>query len=188
METKAKDIITVYRMADCEERLEIVFDNFSNFPKMLRKMQKITQYKIKAEKEYIRSHAKGELGVRVQTSGLSDTTANEAIANVMLEEAFTSGEVTDGLLSGIENAEQYAADIRIISIMKDDYEIVAECVEDLEDEDSRLMKQYLTEKKFYKELACEFNTSYDTVKRRIRAIKDDIRNDIIECIEMNCRK
>ena len=106
METKAKDIITVYRMADCEERLEIVFDNFSNFPKMIRKMQKITQYKIKAEKEYIRSHAKGELGVRVQTSGLSDTTANEAIANVMLEEAFTSGEVTDGLLSGIENAEQ----------------------------------------------------------------------------------
>ena len=58
----------------------------------------------------------------------------------------------------------------------------------LEDEDIRLMKQYLTEKKFYKELACEFNTSYDTVKRRIRAIKDDIRNDIIECIEMNCRK
>ena len=190
METKAKerDLITIYRMADCDGRLEIVFENFSNFPKMIRKMQKITQYKIKAEKEYIRSHSRGELGVRVQTSSLGDATANEAIANVMLEEAFASGEVTGGLLDGIENAEQYAADIRIIGIMKDDYEIVAECVEDLEDEDSRLMKEYLIERKFFKELACEFNTSYDTVKRRIRAIKDDIREDIIDCIEMNCRK
>ena len=190
METKAKerDLLTIYRMSDCEERLEIVFENYSNFPKMIRKMQKITQYKIKAEKEYIRSHSRGELGVRVQTSILGDATANEAIANVMLEEAFSSGEVTGGLLDGIENAEQYAADIRIIGIMKDDYEIVAECVEDLEDEDSRLMKGYLIEKKFFKELACEFNTSYDTVKRRIRAIKDDIREDIIDCIEMNCRK
>lgn len=147
-----------------------------------------TLKKIKAEREYIRSHARGELGVRVQTSNLSDTTADEAIANVTLEEAFTTGVVEEGMLRGIDNASEYEADIRIISIMKDDYELIEECVEDLDDEDCRLMKAFLVQRKFIKEMACEFNLSYDTIKRRIKFLKEFIRDDVIECMEMNCRR
>lgn len=36
------------------------------------------------EREFVRSHSRGELGVRVQTSNLSDTTADEAITNVTI--------------------------------------------------------------------------------------------------------
>ena len=150
METRAndRDLIGSYRTADPQGRLEIVFANYHIFPKVIRKMEKKTQYKIKAEREYIRSHAKGELGVRVQTSNLSDTTADEAIANVTLEETFTTGVVEEGMLRGIDNASEYEADIRIISIMKDDYELIEECVEDLDDEDCQLMKALLVQRKF----------------------------------------
>ena len=190
METRAndRDFLGNYRDADPRGRLEMVFDNYHIFPKVIRKMEKKTQYKIKAEREYLRSHNLGELGVRVQTSNLSDVTADEAIANVTLEEAFKTGIVAAGTLSGIDNASEYEADIRIISIMKDDYELIEECVEDLEDEDCQLMKAFLIQRKFIKEMACEFNLSYDTVKRRIKALKDLIRDDVIDCMEINCRR
>lgn len=182
-----KDILSSYKTADPNGRLEIVFDNYHIFPKVIRKMEKKTQYKIKAEREYMRSHSKGELGVRVQTSNLSDVTADEAIANVTIEEAFVTGVLDPGILKGVDNASSYEADIRIISIMKDDYELIEECVEDLEESDSQLMKGFLIQRKYIKELACEFNLSYDTVKRRIKSLKDLIRDDVIECMEMNCR-
>lgn len=83
MAAKAKDtdLLKSYRVADSEERFSILMDNYAVFPKVIRKAQKKTEYKIKAEREYLRSHSRGELGVRVQTSKKSDTTAEEAIAN-----------------------------------------------------------------------------------------------------------
>ena len=190
MSTRAndRDLLVSYREADPLGRVEIVFANYHIFPKVIRKMEKKTQYKIKAEREHIRSHNRGELGVRVQTSNLSDTTADEATANVMLEECFKTGVVDSSTLRGIENAAEYEADIKIISIMKDDFELIEECVEDLDDDDCQLIKACLIQRKFIKEMACDFNLSYDTVKRRIRSLKDFIRDDVIECVEINCRK
>lgn len=92
------------------------------------------------------------------------------------------------MLRGLDNASEYEADIRIISIMKDDYELIEECVEDLDDEDCQLMKAFLVQRKFIKEMACEFNLSYDTIKRRIKFLKEFIRDDVIECMEKNCRR
>ena len=190
MAAKANEsnLLSSYRMADPEGRLEIMFANYHVFPKMIRKMEKKTKYKIKAEKEYVRSHNRGELGVRVQTSNLSDITADEAIDNVMLEDALKTGDIAAGLLKGIDNASEYEADIRTISIMKDDYELVEECIEDMDEQDSLLMKGYFLERKIYKEMACEFNMSYDSVKRRIRFLKEYIKEDIIDCLELNCRR
>lgn len=189
MTTKAErnDILSDYKVANPEERLEIMFENYHIFPKVIRKMEKRTQYKIKAEKEYQRSQAREELGVRVQTSTLSNPTEAEVVAKITLEEAFATGVIDPSILRGIDNAAEYEADIRIISVMRDDYELVTECVEDLEDEDSKLLKAALVQRKFFKELACEFNLSYDTVKRRISFLKDLIKDDVIDCIEMNCR-
>jgi hypothetical protein len=109
MAAKANEsnLLSSYRMADPEGRLEIMLANYHVFPKMIRKMEKKTKYKIKAEKEYVRSHNRGELGVRVQTSNLSDITADEAIDNVMLEEALKTGDIAAGLLKGIDNASEY---------------------------------------------------------------------------------
>ena len=121
-----------YRGADSDGRLDIMMDNFATFPKLIRKLEKKIQYKIKAEREYQRSHSRGELGVRVQSSKLSDTTAEEAIANVTLEEAFATGKVDKGLLKGIDNAAEYEADIRIINVMRMDFELLEEIIEDLE--------------------------------------------------------
>ena len=46
-------------------------------------------------------------------------------------------------LSGIENAEQYEADICIISIMRMDFELLTEIVEDLDGDEGCRMKELI---------------------------------------------
>lgn len=188
IKAKEKDFLTTYRASDAEGRLNLMINNYSAFPKIIRKMEVKTRYRIKCEKEYVRSRSRGELGVRVQTSKLSDPTFDEATTNIMIDEALKTGEAEGGILNGIENAEQYEADIRIISIMKMDFELLAEIVEDLDDDDSCWMKEFLTKRKMLKEIANERGVSYDTLKRRAYELRCNIREEIIECLELNCRE
>ncbi|MBS7339220.1 MAG: hypothetical protein KIH00_03115, partial [Lachnospiraceae bacterium] len=142
--------------------------------------------KIKSEREFSRSHNRGELGVRVQSSKISSPTEDEAIANVMLDEAMKTGEITDGLLKGIDDAKTYAKEIRIISIMKMDYELLEEFVEDLDDLDCQMMKAFLIKKMYIKEIAAETGMSYDYTKRRLKTLREEITLEVVDCIEMNC--
>ena len=187
IKAKEKDYLTAYRSLNAEERLNLMINNYSTFPKIIRKMEVKTRYRIKSEKEYMRSHLRGELGVRVQSSKLSDPTFEEASTNIMLDKAMETGEAEGGLLNGIENAERYEADIRIISIMRMDYELLSEIVEDLDEDESCWMKDFLTKRKLLKEIASERGLSYETIKRRAYELRNDIREEIIECLEMNCR-
>lgn len=67
-----------------------MMSNYAIFTKLIHRAETKTTYKIKSEKEFLRSHSIDELGISVQTSTRSDSTADEAIANVSLEEAFTT--------------------------------------------------------------------------------------------------
>ena len=187
IKAKEKDYLTAYRSLNAEGRLNLMINNYSTFPKIIRKMEVKTRYRIKSEKEYMRSHLRGELGVRVQSSKLSDPTFEEASTNIMLDKSMETGEAEGGLLNGIENAERYEADIRIISIMRMDYELLSEIVEDLDEDESCWMKDFLTKRKLLKEIASERGLSYETIKRRAYELRNDIREEIIECLEMNCR-
>lgn len=188
MEAKAieTDILLRYSQASAVERVEIMLDNFHYFPKMVHRQEKKTEYKIKSEREYLRSHNRADLGVRVQSSKISDTTAEEAIANVMLEEAFKTGDVSDGQLKGIENAEEYERQIRIISIMKMDYDLLSDLVGDLDDLDNQILSLFLVKKMYIKEIAAETGKSYDYTKRRIKTLKEELTLEVAECIQMNC--
>ena len=58
MDSKAieKDMMKTYRSSGAEKWLNLMIDNYSNFPKIIRKMEVKTKYRIKCEKEYERSH------------------------------------------------------------------------------------------------------------------------------------
>lgn len=186
IKVKNKDLMQEYRISDAEGRFNIMMDNYCIFPKIIRKMEKKTQYRIKCEKEYARSKHRGELGVRVQTSNLSDPTFEEAATNIMIEEALKTGEAEGGILNGIENAAEYEADIRMISIMRMDFELLSEIVEDMDTDDNNWLKDYLEGKKLLKEIATEQERTYDAMKKRVMKMKVLIRDEILECLEMNC--
>ena len=182
------DILRSYRSMDAEGRLAIMLGNYAVFPKIIRRAEKKIQYKIKTEQEYLRSHSRDELGVRVQTSGTSDPTFNEASTNIIIEDALKTGEINKGLLRGIKDAAVYEEDIRTISNMRMDFELLEEIIEDLTEEDSKILKQYLVDGRLFKEIADDEGRTYEAIKKRMERIRAQIRDEILECLEMNCRE
>ena len=92
------NIVKQYEDADVSERIEILIRYYPNFTRLVEGYEQNLRLIIKEEKAYRHRQAKGELGIRVQTSGTSDLTAREAIDNVMIMEAIRSGD-----LSGVLN-------------------------------------------------------------------------------------
>ena len=78
-------------------------------------------------------------------------------------------------------------DIKTISVMNMDYELLTEIIEGLEDEDSKIMKQRLLEHRTVKDIAVSEGRSYETIKKRLEIIRLQIKEEIIECLEMSCR-
>ncbi len=175
-----------YRKADPDRRLSLMLENYKAFPNLIRKDEKIITYLIKSERAFSRSHFRGELDVKVQTSRKGDPTADEAVENVSLEEAFASGEIDRSILTGVKNAADYEADIHFIKILKMDYELLQEIIEGLDECDSKVIKDYLLERKLYREIADDMDRTYDGIRKRMKRIKKDIRDEIIEYLELNC--
>lgn len=186
LKVRDTDLLNSYKKAPAEKRLSIMLEYYPVFPGMLRKIEKKTEYKIKSEQERMRSRSRGELGVRVQTSTISDTTANEAVANVTLEEAFKTGEVSKGLLKGIENAPEFEETIRMVSIMKMDFELLEDILSGFGREDSIIIKKHLSEGKSYRVIAEEEECSTDSVRRKFTRIREEISEEIIDCLRINC--
>ena len=62
------------------------------------------KYMIQNEKEYNRKSQLGDLGIRVQTSGLSsDKTSDAVVENVMMEEAIKACDFSGDILKGTDS-------------------------------------------------------------------------------------
>lgn len=190
MDVKAKtnNFIDIYNEADPEGRFELLMDNYANVPKEIRKAEKKLQFKIKAEQEWIRSHSAGELGVRVNSSKLGDPTANEAISNVMMEEAFETGNLDKSILCGISNTAEYEEEFRLICHIKMDYELLMEIFEGLPDRDAEIMKARFVDGKLYKVIAIDEGKTIEAIRRKIEKLCRAIKEEIIEYLEMSAEK
>ena len=187
VENNDTTLLHMYSEAGPEGRLQIMMGNYAVFPKLIRRVEKKVFYKITVEREYMRSLHRGELGVRIQTSGISDITADEAIDHVTVEEAIRTGKYDRGLIRDLENADEYETAIRTINVMRLDYELLTEIIDDLREKDSKVIKQYLVEGKLFKEIADSEGKTYDAIKKRIERIRAEIRDQILDCLEMSCR-
>lgn len=89
--------------------------------------------------------------------------------------------------SVVLDASVYEEDIRLVSVMRMDFELLEEIIEDLDESDSKIMKQYLLEGRLFKEIADDEGRTYEAIKKRMERIRAEIREEILECFEMNCR-
>ena len=81
-------IIKNYEKADAAGKVDIICKNYSNFIGIVDGYTEGLRYMIESEKAYNRRRNHGDLGVRVQASGIhSDITADTTISNVITREA-----------------------------------------------------------------------------------------------------
>jgi len=182
---KNANIIKIYKEADPEGRFQIMMRNYHIFPRELNKAESKIRFRIKAELECERQKVSEGLGVRVQTSSMGDRTASEAIANVLLEEAFKTGNIDHSILKGISEAAEIEEEIHMIRIMRMDFELLEGLLKNLSELDARIMVKHFSEKKFCKEIAGEEDKEPEAVKKRIYRLKQSLKEEIIEYLEMN---
>jgi len=77
-------IVDRYAKADPWGRIDIILLNYSNFLEIVDGCEESLKFLIVNERRINRKRSLGDLGVRVQSSGMGDKTAQEAINIVML--------------------------------------------------------------------------------------------------------
>ena len=164
-----------------------MLQNYSAVPKKIEFFEIKIRNDIKNEQEYSRGQRRGETGARVDSSKISDPTADEAVANLTLEEAFQTGVVHHSVLYGVENASKYEADIKTVSVLKSDYELLSMIVDNLDESDSRIVRLRFVEKKTLNVIGEELEVHEDTVRRRLKGILDEIDCEILDSFELSSK-
>lgn len=174
MATGTIRIVDEYATADIKGRIEIILDNYPNFLEIMDGFEESLKYLIINERKMAKRRSMGDLGVRVQTSGFSDPTANAAVDSVMLTEAIRSGNM-DAKLKGIECPEQYRKEAEVIKEMRDDYFLVKAQIKTLPWQDYRVLDSYLNGSYDLVKLAEEADCTYDGVKNRLKRARNRVR-------------
>ncbi len=97
-----KNLIKIYVNATSAKRVDIIIRHYTDFMGIVDGYTESLRYMIECEKESNSRQDIADLGVRVQTGGMtSDPTAKKAIRNVLTREALIncdfSGDVMDGV-------------------------------------------------------------------------------------------
>ena len=119
-----KNLIRVYTGATSEKRIDIIIKNYTKFIGIVDGYTDGLRYMIECEKESSHRQSAGDLGVRVQTGGMtSDPTARKAINNVITREALINCDFSGNALDGVNQAEVYIRDAYILRDMRKDYNL-----------------------------------------------------------------
>lgn len=128
-----------YFRKDSRGKITMLLSEFYAIPEKLQGSRDILRMDVICERDYQRSRM--DDGVRVQTSHLSDTTGNEAIHNVMLEEAILSGDIGK-VVRDIESGKIFQYRLRQIESLKNDFAFVQGFIRMLPTRDRLLLEEY----------------------------------------------
>lgn len=174
MEAGAIRIVDEYATADIKRRIEIILDNYPNFQEIMDGYEESLKFLIINDRRVSRRKGREELGIRVQKSGISDTTADAAIERVMLSDAIRSGDMEEEL-KDLECPEQYRREAEVIREMRDDYLLIRSQIKTLPWPEYKVLNSYLNGAHDLLKLMDEIECTYDGVKNRLKRARNHIR-------------
>ena len=162
------NIAEQYASGDVAARIELLIKYYPNFLRLVEGYEQSLSFIIKEEKAYIRKSRRGDIGVRVQTSGIGDTTAQAAIENIMIMEAIQKGSLEE-IASELEEEVmvKYQTEVTTLQNMKEDYQILQSSFFYLEPDAAENFKKYLSCGRHTDRLAEDLNTSQEAVKMQM---------------------
>ena len=149
-------IIKNYAKADAAEKVDIICKNYPNFIGIVDGYTEGLCYMIENEKAYNRMQNRGDLGVRVQSSGMhSDITANTAINNAITKEAIIACDFSGDVLEGVDRGEEFQRDAYTLRCMRADFELFNRQLAILSGNELRIFRGYLSGEKDIGDIAEE---------------------------------
>ncbi len=172
-------IVTKYGDSTKERRLDMICKYYPCFLEIVDSFIEDMEDDIRNEQDYNRRASLGDLGVRVQTSGLSNRTQKEAVRNVSLRNAILNGDFGGGELDDTDHTEDFIYNSETVRSMIADYNKFQKKIDGLLPPDKKLFLAYLQQETDLSQIAEESGIAYESAKQKIRRIKVTIKKDIL---------
>ena len=173
-----KNMIKEYIGSSADKRVDIIMKNYTRFMSIVDGYIDGLRYMIEAEKDSNSRQNIGELGVRVQTGGMtSDPTAKHAIRNVMTRDALINCDFSGDVLDGVNQAEVYIRDAYILRDMRKDYNLFNSQLGILGTE-KETFTRYLLKEKTISDIAEDQGITYESARQQIQKIKVRMKKQV----------
>ena len=173
-----KNMIKEYIGSSADKRVDIIMKNYTRFMGIVDGYIDGLRYMIEAEKDSNSRQNIGELGVRVQTGGMtSDPTAKHAIRNVMTRDALINCDFSGNVLDGVDQAEVYIRDAYILRDMRKDYNLFNSQLGILGTEKETFTK-YLLKEKTISDIAEDQGITYESARQQMQKIKVRMKKQV----------
>ncbi|WP_036613464.1 hypothetical protein [Oribacterium sp. P6A1] len=130
-----------YFRSDSKGKIEMILENYITFQHQLSGIENGIKMDIKYDQDIKARNERGNLGLRVQTSCVSDPTAKEAIRNIELDRAFEENDL-EMELERTGTPEVYRNQLMMLDSMRDDYHIIQIVISTLSSKDSNSLNDY----------------------------------------------
>ena len=174
-----KNLIKIYVNATSAKRVDIIIRHYTDFMGIVDGYTEGLRYMIECEKESNSRQDVGDLGVRVQTGGMtSDPTAKKAIRNVLTREALINCDFSGDVMDGVDRADEYMRDAYLLRDMRKDYELFRRqlCILGTEKE---TFEKYLCGEKNLVDVAEEQGITYESAQQKIHKIRSKVKKQVI---------
>ena len=177
-----QNIVKKYDSASVTKRVELILDNYAIFGSIIDGYESDLIIDIIDERSYARKLQLGDVGVRVQTSNISDITFNLAAEHDEVARAVKGYDYFTAL-KGIKNASAYIRTMEVLKQMRIDYETVSTRIKFLNPQEYQIYSRYLSKNKTADILAEELGISYEAYRTRIHRCRCIVKQLSVEAID-----
>lgn len=183
MATKA-NIVQMYAESTPDKRIDIICKNYHNFEAIIKGKISALMFSIEEEKEFNRREGRGDLGIRVKTSGYhSDVTWDTGVNETLLEKAIIKCDFSGGILDGTDDEDKHIRDACTLNRMRREYNLFNSQMGYLSSPQKKLLLEYLTREKSIEDLAEQEGIQYRSVQKKISEIKMIVKKATVNAME-----
>lgn len=174
-------LVEAYEKGNPHERFTLIYKNYDVFLRLVESYETGLFNRILYEREYnIRAKLRDDdLGVRINTNRISDTTAKKAIERIMIRDAIEKADFSGDILDDTDNPEKHRQDILTIRMMRREYEVFDSCLKALPEKEYSITYRYIHGDKKITEIAEEEDRAYQTIKNLVNVTKKALEKQTI---------
>ncbi len=178
-----KELIQKYVTSTSAKRVDFIIKYYADFMGIVEGYTDGLQYMIECDKECNARQNMGDLGVRVQTGGMTgDPTAKHAIRNILTREALVKCDFSDGVMDGVDRAAEYMSDAYILKDMRKHFNLFNRQLIRL-GKGQEEFKLYISREKNISELAEVNGVTYETEQWRLNCLKKKLKEEVVGYLE-----
>ncbi len=172
-------IISEFEIADFKKRISIILYNLSKFEGVMSNYRDDLVDETWEQVQYNQRGHKDDLGVRVQTSGLSNPTYKQAVTLMMIEEMVDTGIVTDTILALVDDQEETSYQVKNYNRMLKGYKYVERYVrKNLDGQERNIIEKYISRDLDIADVADEMGVEAASVRQRLWRIRLKMQADL----------